>query len=179
MLCAVKCGTLQTVAQKGGALKVRRLAQCRTDAFLTQEALAARSGVSRDTISRLESGERVNAHAKTVAKLAEALGVRPIEITGASSLDELHERHSLGDGQSESGLLGWRKRKRAGLNITETERAELALAYRRTLDEILPEDTPAEAYMTLEWMALVFQEYGYEEAKRRAESRVYSSGEDF
>jgi transcriptional regulator with XRE-family HTH domain len=54
-----------------GAIRRRR--------HLTQERLSALSGVSRETIYRLEGGERA-AHPRTVWKLALALGVSPEEL---------------------------------------------------------------------------------------------------
>jgi transcriptional regulator with XRE-family HTH domain len=54
-----------------GAIRRRR--------HLTQERLSALSGVSRETIYRLEGGERA-AHSRTAWKLALALGVSPEEL---------------------------------------------------------------------------------------------------
>lgn len=162
-------------------MKVRRLEYCRSRAYLTQEALAARSGISRDTISKLESGERVNAHAKTVAKLAEALRVHTVELEGASSYDELYEGETIMDGRA-SGGGGWRdrlRRKLAGLGITESQKAEFLSRLRRTLDEGLPEETPAESYVELEQAALLIQGWGYEESRSMAEDRVYGPEEIF
>ncbi len=51
----------------------------------TQAELAAEAGVSRDTISKLESGARKSAHGPTVAKLAQALRVGPQELCAAPS----------------------------------------------------------------------------------------------
>lgn len=48
---------------------------------LSQEALAARSGVNRVTISRLEMGHP--ARPETVRRLADALGVQPAALFGA------------------------------------------------------------------------------------------------
>jgi transcriptional regulator with XRE-family HTH domain len=38
------------------------------------------TGVSRDTISRMETGYRPNPHPRTLRKLAQALGVRDADI---------------------------------------------------------------------------------------------------
>lgn len=162
-------------------MKVRRLEYYRSRAMLTQEALAARSGVSKDTISKLETGERVNAHAKTAAKLAEALRVHTVELEGAASYDEVYESHTILDGRANGGG-GWRdrlRRKLAGLGITESQKAEFLLSYRHTLDERLPENTPAEAYVDLEQAALLLQGWGYEESRSMAETRVYDSEDAF
>ncbi|MBI4492177.1 MAG: helix-turn-helix transcriptional regulator [Chloroflexi bacterium] len=59
--------------------RLARLRQVRESQFLTQQELAARSGVSRVTIARLESGE-VDARFSTIKKLAEALGVLPQDL---------------------------------------------------------------------------------------------------
>lgn len=59
-------------------LNLRRLRQ---EAILSQEELAARSGVARDTISKLETGKR-KAHPGTLRKLAEVLEVRPQMLLG-------------------------------------------------------------------------------------------------
>ena len=53
-------------------LRVRRM--------LSQEALAERSGVGRDTISRIENGHTQNVQYRTVARLAKALEVDPVEL---------------------------------------------------------------------------------------------------
>lgn len=42
---------------------------------MTQEELAAKSGVSRGTISALETKEECNTTSKTLRKIAETLGV--------------------------------------------------------------------------------------------------------
>lgn len=43
--------------------------------FMTQEELSAKSGVSRPTIIKLESGNPASVSSKTLLKLADALGV--------------------------------------------------------------------------------------------------------
>ena len=55
---------------------MRRL---RAENALTLRALAEISGVSYDTINKLELGRRP-AHASTIRKLAQALGVEPREL---------------------------------------------------------------------------------------------------
>ena len=57
-----------------------RLRALREDAFLTQAELAKKSGVSHPTVVRLESGKTA-ARLPTVRKLAQALGVEPVELT--------------------------------------------------------------------------------------------------
>jgi transcriptional regulator with XRE-family HTH domain len=56
-----------------------RLRQLRAERALTLRALAEISGVSYDTINKLELGRRP-AHASTIRKLANALGVEPREL---------------------------------------------------------------------------------------------------
>ena len=52
----------------------------RVERMLSQEALAERSGVGRDTISRIENGHTQNVQYRTVARLAKALEVDPVEL---------------------------------------------------------------------------------------------------
>jgi transcriptional regulator with XRE-family HTH domain len=60
----------------------------RKRAVMSQEQLAARSGVARDTISKLESGHR-KAYPSTVQKLATGLNVEPrMLLGGVEYLDE-------------------------------------------------------------------------------------------
>ena len=55
---------------------------------MSQEELAERSGVARDTISKLETGRR-GAYPSTIRKLAAGLEVRPqILMGGVEYLDE-------------------------------------------------------------------------------------------
>jgi DNA-binding XRE family transcriptional regulator len=56
-----------------------RLRSLRAENALTLRALAEISGVSYDTINKLELGRRP-AHASTIRKLAHALGVEPREL---------------------------------------------------------------------------------------------------
>jgi transcriptional regulator with XRE-family HTH domain len=57
----------------------RRLQQLRVEQALTLRDLGERSGISYDTINKLELGRRP-AHASTIRKLADALGVEPREL---------------------------------------------------------------------------------------------------
>jgi ribosome-binding protein aMBF1 (putative translation factor) len=56
-----------------------RLRRLRAERALSLRALAQMSGVSYDTINKLELGRRP-AHASTIRKLANALGVEPREL---------------------------------------------------------------------------------------------------
>jgi transcriptional regulator with XRE-family HTH domain len=55
------------------------LRQLRVERALTLRALAERSGVSYDTINKLELGQRP-ARLSTIRKLADTLGVEPKEL---------------------------------------------------------------------------------------------------
>ena len=58
-------------------MSAQTLREARGLAGLTQDQLAARSGVAQATISSLERGVRSNPTIDTVKRLAEALGVAP------------------------------------------------------------------------------------------------------
>ncbi|HEV2092384.1 MAG TPA: helix-turn-helix transcriptional regulator [Rubrobacter sp.] len=65
-----------------------RLRLLRLRAVMSQEQLADRSGVARDTISKLETGQR-RAYPSTIRKLALGLDVRPqMLMGGVEYLDE-------------------------------------------------------------------------------------------
>ena len=65
-----------------------RLRLIRQGAVMSQEELAERSGVARDTISKLETGRR-GAYPSTIRKLALGLDVRPqMLMGGVEYLDE-------------------------------------------------------------------------------------------
>ena len=57
----------------------RRLQELRVEQALSLRALAKRSGVTYDTINKLELGRRP-AHASTIRRLADGLGVEPKEL---------------------------------------------------------------------------------------------------
>ncbi len=57
-------------------VNVERLRRLRRDRVLSLRELEEKSGVSYNTIWRLEDG-RQGAHPRTIRKLAEALGVEP------------------------------------------------------------------------------------------------------
>jgi transcriptional regulator with XRE-family HTH domain len=57
-----------------------KLKEMRLDRGLSQAELHEMTGVSRDTISRMETGDRLNPHPRTLRKLAEALGVSVADI---------------------------------------------------------------------------------------------------
>jgi transcriptional regulator with XRE-family HTH domain len=60
-------------------VNVERLKELRRERILSLRELEERSGVSYNTIWRIEDG-RQGAHPKTIRKLADALGVQPSEL---------------------------------------------------------------------------------------------------
>jgi transcriptional regulator with XRE-family HTH domain len=71
-----------------------RLRRVRQGAVMSQEELAERSGVARDTISKLETGRR-GAYPSTIRKLAAGLEVQPqMLIGGVEYLDEVPDGES-------------------------------------------------------------------------------------
>jgi transcriptional regulator with XRE-family HTH domain len=60
-------------------VNVERLRELRRERVVSLRELEERSGVSYNTIWRIEDG-RQGAHPRTVRKLAEALGVQPSEL---------------------------------------------------------------------------------------------------
>ena len=60
-------------------VNVERLKELRRERVLSLRELEDKSGVSYNTIWRIEDG-RQGAHPRTVRKLAEALGVEPAEL---------------------------------------------------------------------------------------------------
>ena len=58
-----------------------RLRDLRRRAVMSQEDLAEKSGVARDTISKLETGQR-GAYPSTIRKLAAGLDVEPHMLVG-------------------------------------------------------------------------------------------------
>ena len=70
------------------------LRDLRRRAVMSQEDLADRSGVARDTISKLERGQR-GAYPSTIRKLAAGLDVEPrILVGGVEYLEEKPEKGS-------------------------------------------------------------------------------------
>jgi len=60
-------------------VNVKRLKELRRERVLSLRELEEKSGVSYNTIWRLEDG-RQGAHPRTIRKLADALGVQPSEL---------------------------------------------------------------------------------------------------
>ena len=61
-------------------MSLQTLREARDAAKLTQDELAAKSGVAQATISSLERGTRTNPTIDTVDRLAKALGIAPSKI---------------------------------------------------------------------------------------------------
>lgn len=56
--------------------------------FVSQSELAVKAGVSKLTVTRLESGRPTRPHPRTVRKLAMALDVRPEQIFDFGDIQE-------------------------------------------------------------------------------------------
>jgi transcriptional regulator with XRE-family HTH domain len=70
--------TTNVVIERGVEVDTEKLQKLRKMRLLTLRALSEKSGVSPNTIWRLEHGH--NAHPATIVKLAEVLGVEPTEL---------------------------------------------------------------------------------------------------
>ena len=66
---------------RGGGVGLRNLKSVRERQALTQRELESATGVGKSTINDLENGKR-GAQARTIRKLAAALGVTPAELVG-------------------------------------------------------------------------------------------------
>ena len=69
----------QDIMGKSISVNGKKLQELRVERALSLRALGERSGVAYDTINKLELGRRP-AHASTIRKLADALGVEPREL---------------------------------------------------------------------------------------------------
>ena len=73
--------TSTKVDTKGGETVIKnRLKELRTSRGLSQEELSKKSGISRTTLSKIENNEEIAVNTKTIAKLADAFGVKPSDI---------------------------------------------------------------------------------------------------
>jgi transcriptional regulator with XRE-family HTH domain len=74
---------------------------------MSQEQLAERSGVARDTISKLETGRR-KAYPVTVRKLAAGLDVEPrLLLGGVEYVDETEPPEGPAEEREEKGKIGF------------------------------------------------------------------------
>lgn len=79
----------------------------RMRAVMSQEQLAEKSGVARDTISKLETGRR-QAYPTTIRKLAAGLAVEPqLLMGGVEYLDEGPEDAVVDAPEREGGKIGF------------------------------------------------------------------------
>ena len=76
---ALMSGYYPDIMGKSININGKRLQELRVEQALSLRALAERSRVTYDTINKLELGRRP-AHASTIRKLADALGVEPREL---------------------------------------------------------------------------------------------------
>jgi len=76
-------------------MELPHLRDLRLRAVMSQEELARRSGVARDTISKLETGKR-RAYPSTIRKLAEGLEVEPQALVGEALPAEQEGRGEAG-----------------------------------------------------------------------------------
>jgi transcriptional regulator with XRE-family HTH domain len=58
-----------------------KVRSAREQRFLSQRELAAKAGVNHNTIWRIEGGNSVEVHPRTIRKIAEALSVDPASLT--------------------------------------------------------------------------------------------------
>lgn len=82
------------------------LRRLRRRAVLSQEQLAKSSGVARDTISKLETGQR-RAYPSTIRKLASGLDVEPRMLLGGVEYVEPEVPEDTGEAK-ESRRIGFR-----------------------------------------------------------------------
>ena len=68
-------------------MDVPHLRRLRQQAVLSQQQLSQSSGVARDTVSKLETGQR-KAYPKTIQSLAASLGVEPQELIAPTDEDQ-------------------------------------------------------------------------------------------
>lgn len=125
------------------------LLMLRGAADLTQGELASKAGVSRDTVVKLETGERPSAHASTVGKLAKALGAEPKDLVargGRNPPPDRVARRPASRLACDPGAPAAAREVR--LQISERDLASALEAFWRALED-LPEDTPLEAYENL------------------------------
>jgi transcriptional regulator with XRE-family HTH domain len=89
------------------SLDLPHLRGWRRRAVMSQEQLAERSGVARDTISKLETGRR-KAYPVTVRKLAAGLDVEPrLLLGGVEYANEAEPPEGLAEGREEKGRIGF------------------------------------------------------------------------
>lgn len=83
-----------------------RLAELREERGWSQAELARLAGLSSTTVSRIESGDRVDTRWDTIMKLASALGVEPEDLTGEQRPAPRVVRLPVGDGSDADVAAG-------------------------------------------------------------------------
>jgi transcriptional regulator with XRE-family HTH domain len=96
-------------------LNLPHLRNFRQQAVMSQDQLAERSGVARDTISKLETGRR-KAYPSTIRKLAGGLEVEPQILLGSVEYTEDVEHAEENVGTENSGTPE-RDRRKIGFNL--------------------------------------------------------------
>ena len=87
-------------------MELPHLRGLRQRAVLSQEQLAERSGVARDTISKLETGQR-RAYPTTVRKLAAGLEVEPRLLFGGVEYSGAAPEESPSEGSRNDKKVGF------------------------------------------------------------------------
>lgn len=59
----------------------KRVRAARERAFLSKSELAEKAALDRNTVGRIEKGDTVTVHPRTIRKLAKALSVDPVSLT--------------------------------------------------------------------------------------------------
>jgi transcriptional regulator with XRE-family HTH domain len=90
---------------------VSPLRRLRQQAVMSQQQLADESGVARDTISKLETGQR-RAYPTTIRKLAASLGVEPQELV--EDREGRPRTPEVSEGQEEGRCTDEPKKKKLG-----------------------------------------------------------------
>ena len=94
-------------------MDVSPLRRLRQQAVMSQQQLADESGVARDTISKLETGQR-RAYPTTVHKLAASLGVEPRELVEEQEGRPQPSEVEVSEGQEEDRPKDESKKKKLG-----------------------------------------------------------------
>lgn len=136
-------------------------------ADLTQGKLASKAGVSRDTVAKLETGERASAHASTVGKLARALGAEPEDLVARGERNSPPGRVARRRAPHLACDPGAPAAREVRLQVSERELASALEAFWRALED-LPEDTPLEAYENLAVLGYVAKGLPITLARERA-----------
>jgi transcriptional regulator with XRE-family HTH domain len=84
-------------------LDVPHLRSFRQRAVMSQEQLAEKSGVARDTISKLETGQR-KAYPSTIRKLAAGLEVEPRLLLGGAEYPGAEDPSKKTEGDKKIGF---------------------------------------------------------------------------